>query len=222
MTKIAVVGDLHGRFEVVEKLLEWDHEIYFIGDYLDSFDRTAVEQLRTLDLVLEAVKSGKAKALLGNHEVAYINPRTVACSGNTVEVHIGLMSRDLSQLQSYAWIGDDILLTHAGVSQSLLEVRKQTLTQYLEGKDYEQIGRSRGGRDPVGGLYWCDFWKEFDAVPGIRQVVGHTAYRPHGVDPGIVTTADYAGTLNYNIDCLDRVNQVLVIDDGVISYEEVE
>jgi Calcineurin-like phosphoesterase. len=218
MTKIAVVGDLHGRFEVVEELLEWDHDIVFIGDYLDSFDRAAVEQLRTLDLVLEAVKSGKAKALLGNHEMAYMD-RKMACSGNTIEVQLGLLERDMSILLTHLWIGEDILLSHAGVSQALLDDRKQTLTEYLDFGEFNQIGRSRRGPDFVGGLYWCDWWKEFKPIDNIRQVVGHSAYRPTHADSGIVIMSDSYGSENYNIDCLDRVNQVLVIDDGVISIE---
>jgi predicted phosphodiesterase len=214
--KTAVVGDLHGKYELVEKLLQWDHNIVFIGDYLDSFDRKAIEQIRTLDLILEAVitSDGKVKALRGNHEMAYVNPARMACSGNSNEVATALMSRDLSPLLDYLWVEDNILLTHAGVSQRLLTNLKQTVGQYIGTGQFEQIGRSRGGYDVVGGLYWCDWWQEFLPVEGIRQVVGHSAFRPVDADPGIVTKGE-----NYNIDCLDRVSQVLIIEDGVISYD---
>jgi len=36
------------------------------------------------------------------------------------------------------------------------------------------IGRTRGGSYPVGGITWLDFNTEFEPVPGLRQVVGHT------------------------------------------------
>ena len=38
--KTIIVGDLHGRIEIAEQLLKEDCNIVFIGDYLDSFDRS--------------------------------------------------------------------------------------------------------------------------------------------------------------------------------------
>lgn len=216
--KTVIVGDLHGRYEIVEEVLTWDHNIVFIGDYVDSYDRKPVEQLRTLDLILEAVKTsdGKVQALIGNHEMGYMDPR-MSCSRQSIEVQVELFSRNLSSLLPYLWLEDDILLTHAGISQKLLNNVDYNLMEYLVAGHFKQIGRYRGGSDAVGGLYWCDWWEEFEPVEGARQVVGHTAHRPIDADPGIVTKGE-----NYNIDCLSRVNQVLIVEDGVISYEEFE
>jgi len=220
--KTVIIGDLHGRYEVVEEILTdpsfWDHNIVFIGDYLDSYDRKAIEQIHTLDLILEAIKTsdGKVKALLGNHEMAYLD-RNMVCSGNSNEVSVALISRDLSPLLSYLWLEDDILLTHAGISQNLLNNVDYSLMEYLAAGEFKQIGYARGGRDAYGGLYWCDWWQEFEPVEGVRQVVGHSNYRPINADPGIVTKGE-----NYNIDCLRRVNQVLIVEDGVMSYETLD
>jgi len=217
--KTVVVGDLHGKYNIVEEILTWDYNVVFVGDYLDSFTHKAVEQLHTLDLILDSVikSNGRVKALLGNHEIAYLNPR-MACSGNSTAVQIGILHRDMSPLLTHLWLHDDILITHAGVSQHLLTSSKLSLTEYLDAGDFNQIGYSRGGRNTIGGLYWCDWWEEFVPVAGTRQIVGHTAFRPVNADKGIVTNDD-----NYNIDCLDKIPQVLVIDEeGEISYETLE
>ena len=148
----------------------------------------------------------------------------MSCSGNTMAINVGLLTRDLSPLLTHCWEHEDILLTHAGISQKLLDEltwgskNKVSIYQYIEAGKFNQIGQARKGRDIVGGLYWCDWWKEFEPVISTRQIVGHTAHRPFGEDPGIVAKGD-----NYNIDCLDRVPQVLIIDEeGEISYETLE
>jgi len=65
--KYVFVGDLHGKVEEVERALAMDGTTIFVGDYLDSFDRSIGDQRKTLELVMDGVASGKAKALLGNH-----------------------------------------------------------------------------------------------------------------------------------------------------------
>lgn len=184
-----VVGDLHGMYEIAERVLQVAEQdgrhVYFLGDYLDSYDRSVDDQLRCLNVVLAAVNEGKATALAGNHELSYIYPRMM-CSvysyplKNKLEEWqmIGQMKETLL---GHVW-AEDFLLTHAGVSQSLLDNLNITLEAYLSEKDlpyHYHIGRFRGGRDPVGGHYWCDWRYEFSPVDGVNQIVGHTRGEPN-------------------------------------------
>ncbi|MDQ0221498.1 metallophosphoesterase [Streptococcus moroccensis] len=63
-----VVGDVHGEFDLLEKLLKhWDEEtedLVFLGDLADRGPKSKDCLLTVMDLVA----SGRAKCLKGNHE----------------------------------------------------------------------------------------------------------------------------------------------------------
>ncbi len=209
MDKFVVVGDLHGRYEIVEQVLNADeYKVLFIGDYLDSFTRSITEQLHTINLVLGAIRKEPERVfgLKGNHELSYVDPR-MRCSGYSYELQNKInYTVDMEPLLDYMWVGD-YLVSHAGISQRLLDAENLTLEQYLEAGDYNQIGRARGGRDAIGGLYWCDWWQEFEPIEDVPQVVGHSNYRPVHANLGVT----FKGK-SCNIDCLERgENEVLVI-----------
>ena len=69
-----VVGDLHGKHKIVDAVLALNQPVVFIGDYLDSFCESFDSQIKTITKVLDAVENGKAIALMGNHEMSYLNP----------------------------------------------------------------------------------------------------------------------------------------------------
>jgi len=201
----------------VERVLKSEHKIVFIGDYLDSFDRKMVEQLHTINLVLGAVRAqpDRVWALQGNHERSY-QDRHMQCSGYSYELADQLhQTVDMSPLLDYIWV-DDWLISHAGVSQKLLDASGQTLEEYLDAEDYDQIGRARGGRDAVGGLYWCDWWREFEPT-ATPQIVGHSNHRPIDALPGIIQNGN-----SYNIDCLGRTEEVLVLDHGQAEIWDID
>ena len=210
--RTVVVGDLHGQHELVTQALSIkDANIIFIGDYLDSFDRTYDDCLECLDMVIAAVvaEPDRVFALKGNHEMSYLISK-MQCSGYDYATQRGVTDRlhDMDHLLDYMWV-DEYLVSHAGVSDALLDTKNITLEEYLEAGDFTQIGYARGGTTPCGGLFWCDFWREFDPVEGVPQIVGHSHGRPGGADPGIVKEGNA-----YNIDCLGRVNEVLVLEKG--------
>lgn len=171
MTKTVVVGDLHGQYELAEKVLESEHDVVFIGDYLDSFRRTIHDQIKTLDVVLEACREPRVTALKGNHELSYLEPRMM-CSGYKHSTQEAVRDRDLSVLEDYTW-AEGFLISHAGIAKGLLEFLNVDYETYLREKDFYQIGFARGGSCPVGGLFWCDFHFEFECID-IPQIVGHT------------------------------------------------
>ena len=208
MDKVIVVGDLHGQVEVAQLALDQkDYGVIFIGDYVDAYDRTRADQISTLEVVVNAATTepDRVIALRGNHEFSYQDPE-MRCSGYSKSFHRNMMQKvNLSILLDYVWF-NDYLISHAGVSNKLLTNKGISLDEYLTLGDFKQIGYSRGGRQSVGGLFWCDWWDEFEPVEGVPQVVGHSSYRPTGEHEGIVTKGN-----SYQIDCLDRVNEVLVL-----------
>lgn len=174
----------------------------FLGDYLDSYDRSADDCVKTLQTVLYAIEDGKAVGLRGNHEMSYLEDG-MQCSGFRADTLVQVTHMQTELLKDYHWC-EGFLLSHAGVSQSLLENREETLEEYLARGVYTQIGSIRGGRNPVGGLWWCDWRYEFEPVPGVKQIVGHT--RGHDI-------REKDG--NYCIDCLDFTDpKGLLIKDG--------
>lgn len=203
-TPILVIGDLHGQIEIAQKALDSIYPVIFLGDFLDSFTRTVEDQINTLQLVLNAVAGGNARALMGNHEMSYMRPES-RCSGwnpITQSYVTHLQNRMEMLLEDYIWC-EGFLLTHAGVSQRLLNALETDLDTYLSTGHFDQVGSLRGGRAPCGGLRWCD-WREFEPVEGVNQIVGHTRGR-------VIRTKGN----NWCIDVLeDREPQGLLIQEG--------
>ena len=216
-----VVGDLHGKVEIAEEVLgdKGTNKIIFIGDYLDSFDRRVEDQIKLLDLVLDACESNPETvyALLGNHELSYMDA-TQRCSGWKLTTQFSVDER-LARMQKVlvpavqhdaGW-----LLTHAGVSKqwaSRFKGPPEEAVQTCTEDELFVVGRSRGGVANCGGPLWCDYYDEFLPIPGLRQIFGHTA-RTESV-PGIRTDDGE----NYCIDCLDRTKEILRIkEDGTIE-----
>lgn len=207
--KTIVVGDLHGQIHIAEKALELGLPTIFIGDYLDSFTVSVENQILLLQVVLDAVKEGQAVALYGNHELSYMDD-FMRCSGFKAATQAHVMHMDLSPL--LYWVKrEGFLLSHAGVSQRMLDATDETIEEYLQAGQYADIGYTRGGRSPVGGLLWCDWNQEFQPVEGTPQIVGHT--RGNGIRQ--------KGN-SYCIDCLeDTKPQVVAIEDGKLEIVDL-
>lgn len=218
--KTLIVGDLHGRYEIAEKALSYSNEmdIVFVGDYLDSYDRTNADQLLTLELVVEAVKEEKAVALFGNHELSYLDS-SMRCSGysrNKEALFLPKLKEAESLFKYYYWLGD-ILITHAGVSAHYLneDFSKENINTFLEHpKSSRYIGYARGGLSPVGGYLWCDFWREMEPVPNLTQIVGHSGWRPKEVQGiGIYELLGKEGGSVWNVDCFEHRNEFLLVNE---------
>lgn len=213
-----VVGDLHGKFEVAEAVINNKHNynVVFVGDFLDDFKRSIPDQVKTLTTVLEACEKepGRVKSCMGNHELSYLEDN-MRWSGLKVATyaHVSpLAPKMYAHLKPYLWV-EGYLVSHAGVSQEYLKCYRKTLEQYLEEGKFFQIGAARGGFSRAGGLYWCDWWKEFTPVPGVKQIVGHSAYRPNWMSAGVVTKGE-PECLSYNIDCLNTSKEILFLTPG--------
>jgi len=218
--KYLLVGDLHGRVEVAQKVLSDKYLEYhkvFIGDYVDSFDRSKKDQITIVKLLLKAVQEREdVTALIGNHELSYLR-EGMQCSGyaSGTKYHMVHLKKDiLRYFKRHLYLEEGLLATHAGASAHLF-TDKEDVRNALENDDPRlyYIGSVRGGAQTHGGIFWCDYWREFSRVEGLTQIVGHSSHRPEGKDRGIVVEQDC-----FNIDCLDRVEQVLIVD----TTEETE
>jgi len=219
-----VTGDLHGRHEVVDAVLAEGQPVVFVGDFLDSYDRTRDDQLQTLRKVLTAVKEGKAQALMGNHEMSYL-ATWMQASGHGVEMSVRLnsdfdgkntyRSAMREYLQPFVEV-EGFLISHAGVSNKLLEHLDITCQEYLDRGEYCDIGRIRGGNAVSGGLFWCDWNYDFEPVLGVKQIVGHTRGQA-----GLIRENEG----NYCIDCLENeagTATIAEIKDGELKQRTIE
>lgn len=222
MSKTLVVGDVHGMLSAVEAALATDYPVVFLGDYLDGFRTSYLDQVACLERVLQAQEEGRAVALSGNHERSYSHHET--CSGFNMSLfeelqNRGLLERMEKELKPYHWC-EGFLLSHAGVCHTLLDSVGITLEQYLEGGRFSDVGMARGGDSVSGGLFWCDWNYEFIPVEGVKQIVGHSHDR-------LIREKDG----NYCIDCLpydahgtykakySSKNALLIEDGKVETYE---
>lgn len=213
--KYVFVGDIHGRWELVEKALAREGKKVFVGDFMDSFNRSPADMGKCLALVLAAIENGEAEAIYGNHDLAYIMSRH-RCSGNTHENRMVFQlyqQRIMEVFKPHLIIDKNVLVTHAGLTKQIWDAGKLTLSNMDKKltawwpKDISPaspvhwVGRYRGGWDSVGGTFWCDWNGEFEPIPKLIQVFGHTAGN------GIRRKED-----SYCIDCLEREESFLEMD----------
>lgn len=183
------VGDVHGKWEAVEHALSMDGKVVFVGDLQDSFDRGVEDHGRCFRLVLDAIKAGKAECIYGNHELSYMC-REHRSSGwdKWRDAMFRVYEPEVRELfKPYLLLAPDLLVSHAGLTNKIwvpaeltLDLLPRVLKDWWPDKysPMHWVGQKRGGRAPVGGLFWCDYRYEFEPVAGLRQVFGHTQLRP--------------------------------------------
>ena len=212
MSNYMIIGDLHGKLELAEEVLASKYKMYhkvFVGDYVDSYTKDVDNQALLLRLILSASDRDDVSALLGNHELSYLE-EGMKCGGFNTRMHgyiIQLEKEMREKLLNYMYLDDDILVTHAGANQELFNT-KEDIKEALESNaaTLYNIGHSRGGQDRYGGVFWNDFWVDHWNIEGLTQIVGHTAHRLGTDALGIVEMDG-----DWNVDCLDRVKEVLLV-----------
>ena len=216
--KYTFVGDVHGKVEAVREALSRDGQIIFVGDFIDSFDKSIMEHDECYRLVIDAIEKKKARAIYGNHELSYLMHRH-RCSGWTYERGrvVNKYEGKIRELfEPHIFLTPEFLVSHAGLSKFIwdkeqlsIDLLPQILAEWWhdESSPAHWIGKYRGGLDPCGGLFWCDFNVEFQEIPELTQVFGHTAKRGPGAKRGIRQTGN-----SYCIDCLDREQTFLTLE----------
>src|SRR5258706_1920967 len=55
--------------------------LIFVGDFLDSFDRSINDQFKTLDIAINLIEQKVAQCVYANHEFSYMYPNMMKASG---------------------------------------------------------------------------------------------------------------------------------------------
>lgn len=233
--RIIVIGDIHGRSvwrEILEKE-EFDF-VVFLGDYFDSFDHTAAEQIHNFKEIIayKMANNHKCILLIGNHDAQYM-PRSFDpyIEGFNMEHHASIQQvlvENKTRMQMAIQL-DNFLFTHAGVSETFLrntqyphdDGRWENIPQHLNilwkmsPEVFKFVPGDRYGNTPDNGCTWIRpgalmaFNKKLKKS-GLVQVVGHT--RQDQIDiKGKATGKRY-----FFVDTLE-VGQYLIIENGVCS-----
>jgi len=166
--KVIVLSDCHGQPHLVTNVLEhaksWDRLI-FSGDLLDI----GLDPMGCLDVLLE----NNAELLWGNHDLApLIGQRIHPASTYGKEIYSKLDSLfDSFKLSTYQ---DDILISHAGLSQVFYDNHFDTdLNTASEISDYlNDIPLRDHWSDQS--ILWYRPSEYYAPKVGLRQIAGHT------------------------------------------------
>jgi hypothetical protein len=198
MSKILIIPDTHGRdfWKPVKQLVNNYDKIIFLGDYVDpypyeftlSYDELRIKTLTDFQDIIDFAKNNSNIILLdGNHLLHYVNP-TLACSRFDF-----LLAKDIKMMYEYNkplfhsyYCVDDILFTHAGISeewvkdiQSLKQYQTDNIIELLNNCTIEELmmcGPYRGGNSKHSGPEWLDV-HEFEWLTPLSeyyQIFGHT------------------------------------------------
>jgi hypothetical protein len=89
--------------------------------------------------------------------------------------------------------------------EGLEDVKNNILNSWFE------VGFARGGMQKVGGITWLDWQQEFQPIPDLNQIVGHSELR-------IPEQKSTRNSMNY---CLDTKNRHIgILENGEFTYVE--
>ena len=89
--------------------------------------------------------------------------------------------------------------------EGLKDVKNNIMNSWFE------AGFARWGTQKVGGITWLDWQKEFQPIPGLNQIVGHSELR----------TPEQKSTHNSKNYCLDtKSRHIGILEDGEFTYVE--
>ena len=226
--KTLIVPDVHERIGTLRRILANlagpDTPVVFLGDWFDSFDGVASSMAETIGWLNDNTCNPLFTFLWGNHDLHYAYQMDgLRCSWYSGERDrmIRAAGVDFGRFQ-FSVVVDGWLCTHAGVHPSLLpalrpgrdaarlheQILAATAHPWVTVPPILQAGYTRGGRQPVGGITWLDWEAEFEPIPGIFQIVGHS----EGDHPREKISPDSRSI------CIDaRLRSFLWIDDGKCS-----
>lgn len=241
--KTLIIPDLHHHTGWVKGFLDQHphDQVVFLGDYFDQFHDGPIQARETALWLKEMLQNKKAVFLFGNHDMGYAFPRNpwlTYCPGFSEEKREAidniLKPEDWKKLKLHHWV-DGWLLSHAGVSSHIFggandavtrEMIDQTCNEALANADsLEKVpalgcGFARGGWQFKGGIIWL-CWSEFEPIPGLNQIVGHT---PDPIPRKMILSSekrDASGSQNHCIDTFCRYAGLLengefrIIETGV-------
>lgn len=228
--KILVLGDIHGRLCWLDIIKRENPDLtVFLGDYVSTHDDISSEQqCMNLEDILnhKAENPDKVILLRGNHDLQHLGYYWAECSGLfrgvlnwLAEPHMKQRFLDLTQ---WIYIYDNIVFSHAGISETWWSNVKEKHPEVIDLEDINKLEPSETfaftADHPFGDYYGtsktqpCTWIRPQtlarDCIKNYTQVVGHT--RP-------VKMVDAWKEVKYHnhlwlCDCLP--NEYLVIEDN--------
>lgn len=246
--KLIIMPDIHGRASWKIPAYNKDYDkIVFLGDYLDSFDISGIEQLRNLEdiILLKKEDPDKVILLIGNHDQiywpGYSGPNI---SGYQPDMaisfsHVLNENRDLLQM---AYSHDNLLFTHAGVSETWM---RNCIDQGGANLEYPQDTAEEVAKF-VNDIW--DFKPNLFSFCGFRDPYGDEIIqtpiwiRPHSLkkssqnlkNKGIIQIVGHTGQHSIDIkgkstggkyffiDTLGSSKEYLIWDDGEFKTDKVQ
>jgi hypothetical protein len=234
--KTVILGDTHGR-DYWKGIVasESPDRVIFIGDYFDSFDNTAVEQMHNFKEIIDWKQSGQSEVimLIGNHDYHYMRGVSQYYSGYQSGARPAieqLLYENRQHMQMCYQMGD-FLFTHAGVSYDWLKINKWEGWESVEEKvndlwEYTPNVFSFAGRDPYGdSKISSPIWiRPYSLQQSNRdtlrdqfiQVVGHTTQGK------IDTEGKSTGGRYYYIDTLGTSGEYMILEQTSMDNGEIK
>lgn len=243
MNKTVFIGDIHGNpiwKKVVEQNTDAERFI-FVGDYFDSFDYSAVEQMANFKDIIEFKKTTTSEVILliGNHDIHYFfGINDTATSGFQKNLYYSIMpliEENKHHLQ-IAYSFEDVLCTHAGVSEVFMkhnfgyEWKIETISdqlnmlfQYKPNKFcFPKDCISPYGDDNEQTPIWIRPKSLMRSSKSIRkkykQVVGHTSMSSLNIEH----LKKWTGGKYFFIDTLNSSEEYLIFEKGNMRSEKVK
>lgn len=237
--EILFLGDIHGR-DIWKQIIEKENpdKVIFIGDYFDSFDVPAVEQIQNFkDIINYKTNSGKEVIMLiGNHDYHYFPEiGNVGTSGYQAGARFNIeqvIDENRQHLQM-AYQFDNVLCTHAGVSSVFMDQVfgnegwnvENISTDLNELFKHKPMSFNFNGWDPYGDNecqtpIWirpCSLMSANKKTlkKQVIQIVGHTAQLVIDIK-GKATGGRY-----YFIDCFDTSREYLIFNNNQFTSGNV-
>ncbi len=241
-----ILPDLHLKHLIAQRIVDRENpdKIIFLGDFYDNFHDTPEMNVETAKWDKQMINDPRVTRILGNHDCHYrFNNKPMRCSGydwqKDTAINNVLTYEDWDKCVWFTFC-DGWLLTHAGLSQSLINshAKSRDLHDWLivESKQathsartyigkhwFYEAGRCRGGDAKVGGLVWCDL-REFRSTPSINQIFGHTPNDEplweHQHGKWIKDDDKYGPNRTGNLALDTHMQHYAIIDDGSVEINE--
>ncbi len=232
--KIVVIGDVHGRKEWKNILLQQpDADRYiFIGDYFDSFQIKLEDQINNfLDIIaFKEANMEKVVLLIGNHDYHYvIGDCGISGFQNIGQYQIAPLMKKYEELFKIAHTEKNLLFTHAGVGETFMDITfgkggwtKDTIVELLNDLwkykplsfmfNGQQVHGDDMGQTPI----WIrplSLTKDSHKLrKSFIQIVGHTTYRQLYIDKKSTIGGRY-----FFVDTMETSREYLIWEDGEFS-----
>lgn len=189
--EVLVIPDVHCRRFWRDAVKRWDGYVVFLGDEVDPYNEENLDSpIQTLTDIISFARENRTRVslLIGNHAEHYIR-KGINASRRDDEIwyQLNALYTDNFDLYSIAKQIDNVLFTHAGVTNNWLKHNKLELPEkdadlYLNQvynnspELFWQMSFWRGGFNITGSPLWHSI-QEFDLEETHYQVFGHTQIR---------------------------------------------